>query len=155
MKKEDIHLKIFICLLLAFCSGFASCGDDEKEYDPCMPFEVALEKADAVYTEVYTLYGITNMGGELLAVNKEGRIQFLIRYWHQNGSETYYYPVNLPESFLLEFFLLDSSPIVGEVPCGIGFITFSGEVKPLQEGMEYNPVVLTYAEISRLCALDD
>lgn len=148
--------KICFLLLFAFCSGFASCGDDEeKVLDPCLPFEVALEKADAVYTDAYTLYGITNMRGELLAVNKEGKIQFLIRYRHQNGSETYYCPVNLPDSFLLEFFMLESYHVIGEVPCDIGFITFSGEIKPLLEGMEYDPVVLTYAKISPLCNLDN
>lgn len=37
--------KICFLLLFAFCSGFASCGDDEeKVLDPCLPFEVALEK---------------------------------------------------------------------------------------------------------------
>lgn len=52
--------KLF-CLLLVFCSGFTSCGNDkEKELDPCLPFEVALEKADAVYTDAYTLYGMVS-----------------------------------------------------------------------------------------------
>ena len=154
MKKEDIHLKIFICLLLAFCSGFASCGDDEKEYDPCMPFEVALEKADAVYTEVYTLYGITNMGGNVLLKKVDGEILVLIRCNPLSARpevELDFYPVNLPESVLSKYYQHDW----GEGFLSVFGIIFSGEVKPQLEGMEYNPVVLTYAEILPICNLDD
>ena len=56
MRKENVNLIMLLCLLLSFCSGFMSCeDDDEEEYNPCMPHEVALEKADAVYTDSYTL----------------------------------------------------------------------------------------------------
>ncbi len=90
MRKENVNLIMFLCLLLSFCSGFASCGDDEEEeYDPCAPFEVALEKADAVYTESNTLYDVTNMFGELLIRKVDGKIQYQIYYRLQDGSELY------------------------------------------------------------------
>ena len=142
MRKENVNLIMLLCLLLSFCSGFASCGDDEEEeYDPCAPFEVALEKADAVYTESNTLYDVTNMFGELLIRKVDGKIQYQIYYRLQDGSELYVCPVNLPESLFSDYSFSDSFGTVGD-------IRFSGEVKPRLEGMEYTPIVLTYAKIS-------
>ncbi|RDU47492.1 hypothetical protein DWU89_19375 [Parabacteroides acidifaciens] len=138
---------MLLCLLLSFCSGFASCGDDEEEeYDPCAPFEVALEKADAVYTESNTLYDVTNMFGELLIRKVDGKIQYQIYYRLQDGSELYVCPVNLPESLFPDSYYGDSFSVIAG-------IWFSGEVKLQLEGMEYNPIVLTYAEIILICNL--
>ena len=79
MRKENVNLIMLLCLLLSFCSGFASCGDDEEEeYDPCAPFEVALEKADPFYTESNTLYNVTNMHGDVILQKVNGEIQTLI-----------------------------------------------------------------------------
>ena len=145
MRKENVNLIMLLCLLLSFCSGFMSCGDDdEEEYNPCMPHEVALEKADAVYTDSYTLYGIINMGGEVILQKMDGKRQVLIRYRHQNGSELYFYPVNLPES-------LYSDDDTEYTSVSLFSIEFSGEVKPRLKGMEYNPIVLTYAKIAPHC----
>ena len=142
MKKENVNLIMLLCLLLSFCSGFTSCGDDEEEeYDPCAPFEVALEKADAVYTESNTLYDVTNMYGDLLTRKVDGKKQYRICYRLQDGSELYFNPVNLPESLFLDYSFSDSFGTVGN-------IRFSGEVMPRLEGMEYTPIVLTYAKIS-------
>ena len=142
MRKENINLIMLLCLLLSFCSGFASCGDDdEEEYDPCAPFEVALEKADPFYTESNTLYDVTNMYGDLLIRKVDGKIQYQIYYRPQDGSELYFNPVNLPESLFSDYSFSDSFGTVGD-------IRFSGEVKPRLEGMEYTPIVLTYAKIS-------
>jgi hypothetical protein len=142
MKKENVNLIMLLCLLLSFCSGFTSCGDDdEEEYNPCGSFEVVLEKADAVYLESNTLYGITNMEGGLILQKVNGKKQILIRYQHQDGSELYFNPVNLPESLFLDYSFSDSFGTVGN-------IRFSGEVMPRLEGMEYTPIVLTYAKIS-------
>ena len=147
MRKENINLIMLLCLLLSFCSGFASCGDDEEEeYDPCAPFEVALEKADAVYTESNTLYDVTNMFGELLIRKVDGKIQYQIYYRLQDGSELYVCPVNLPESLFPDSYYGDSFSVIAG-------IWFSGEVKLQLEGMEYNPIVLTYAEIILICNL--
>ncbi len=147
MRKENVNLIMFLCLLLSFCSGFASCGDDEEEeYDPCAPFEVALEKADAVYTESNTLYDVTNMFGELLIRKVDGKIQYQIYYRLQDGSELYVCPVNLPESLFPDSYYGDSFSVIAG-------IWFSGEVKLQLEGMEYNPIVLTYAEIILICNL--
>ena len=134
---------MLLCLLLSFCSGFASCGDDEEEeeYDFYKPFEVSLEKADAVYLESNTLYGITNMEGDLQIRKVDGKIQYQIYYRPQDGSELYFNPVNLPESLFSDYSFSDSFGTVGD-------IRFSGEVKPRLEGMEYTPIVLTYAKIS-------
>ena len=150
MRKENVNLIMLLCLLLSFCSGFASCGDDEEEeYDPCAPFEVALEKADAVYTESNTLYDVTNMYGDLLIRKVDGKKQYRICYRLQDGSELYVCPVNLPEASFPESLLPDN---VYEDPYGmIAHIRFSGEVKPCLEGMEYNPIVLTYSEIILTC----
>ena len=148
MRKENVNLIMLLCLLLSFCSGFASCGDDEEEeYDPCAPFEVALEKADAVYTESNTLYDVTNMFGELLIRKVDGKIQYQIYYRPQDGSELYFNPVNLPESLFSDYSFSDSFGTVGN-------IRFSGEVKPRLEGMECTPIVLTYAKISLSWFLD-
>ena len=148
MRKENVNLIMLLCLLLSFCSGFASCGDDEEEeYDPCAPFEVALEKADAVYTESNTLYDVTNMFGELLIRKVDGKIQYQIYYRLQDGSELYFNPVNLPESLFSDYSFSDSFGTVGN-------IRFSGEVKPRLEGMECTPIVLTYAKISLSWFLD-
>ena len=145
MRKENVNLIMLLCLLLSFCSGFASCGDDEEEeYDPCAPFEVALEKADAVYTESNTLYDVTNMFGELLIRKVDGKIQYQIYYRLQDGSELYVCPVNLPESLFPDSYYGDSFSVIAG-------IWFSGEVKLQLEGMEYNPIVLTYAEIILTC----
>ena len=143
MRKENVNLIMLLCLLLSFCSGFASCGDDEEEeeYDFYKPFEVSLEKADAVYLESNTLYGITNMEGDLQIRKVDGKIQYQIYYRPQDGSELYFNPVNLPESLFLDYSFSDSFGTVGN-------IRFSGEVKPRLEGMEYTPIVLTYAKIS-------
>ena len=147
MRKENVNLIMLLCLLLSFCSGFASCGDDEEEeYDPCAPFEVALEKADAVYTESNTLYDVTNMFGELLIRKVDGKIQYQIYYRPQDGSELYVCPVNLPESLFPDSYYGDSFSVIAG-------IWFSGEVKLQLEGMEYNPIVLTYAEIILICNL--
>ncbi|MBC8603777.1 hypothetical protein H8784_18880 [Parabacteroides acidifaciens] len=147
MRKENVNLIMLLCLLLSFCSGFASCGDDEEEeYDPCAPFEVALEKADAVYTESNTLYDVTNMFGELLIRKVDGKIQYQIYYRLQDGSELYVCPVNLPESLFPDSYYGDSFSVIAG-------IWFSGEVKLQLEGMEYNPIVLTYAEIILICNL--
>ena len=148
MRKENVNLIMLLCLLLSFCSGFTSCGDDdEEEYDPCAPFEVALEKADAVYTESNTLYDVTNMFGELLIRKVDGKIQYQIYYRPQDGSELYFNPVNLPESLFSDYSFSDSFGTVGN-------IRFSGEVKPRLEGMECTPIVLTYAKISLSWFLD-
>ena len=145
MRKENVNLIMLLCLLLSFCSGFASCGDDdEEEYNPCGSFEVALEKADAVYLESNTLYGITNMEGGLILQKVNGKKQILIRYQHQDGSELYFNPVNLPESLYSNYDSEHTSVL-------LFIITFSGEVKPRLEGMEYNPIVLTYAKVERGC----
>ncbi|MEY8488333.1 hypothetical protein ACPYIV_10330 [Parabacteroides sp. ASD2025] len=141
MKKDNINLTILLCLLLSFCSGFASCGDDEKEYTPWI--EVALEKADVVYLESNTLYGITNKEGELQIRVIDGKIQYRIYYRHQDGSELYFNPVNLPESLFSDYSFGDSFGTF----VTIGVIRFSGEVKPRLEGMECTPIVLDYAEI--------
>ena len=143
MRKENVNLIMLLCLLLSFCSGFASCGDDEEEeeYDFYKPFEVSLEKADAVYLESNTLYGITNMEGDLQIRKVDGKIQYQIYYRPQDGSELYFNPVNLPESLFSDYSFSDSFGTVGD-------IRFSGEVKPRLEGMEYTPIVLTYAKIS-------
>ena len=147
MRKENVNLIMLFCLLLSFCSGFASCGDDdEEEYDPCAPFEVALEKADAVYTESNTLYDVTNMYGDLLIRKVDGKIQYQIYYRLQDGSELYVCPVNLPESLFPDSYYGDSFSVIAG-------IWFSGEVKLQLEGMEYNPIVLTYAEIILICNL--
>mgnify|MGYP005889407329 FL=1 len=148
MRKENVNLIMLLCLLLSFCSGFASCGDDEEEeYDPCAPFEVALEKADAVYTESNTLYDVTNMYGDLLTRKVDGKKQYRICYRLQDGSELYVCPVNLPESLFSDYSFSDSFGTVGN-------IRFSGEVKPRLEGMECTPIVLTYAKISLSWFLD-
>ena len=149
MRKENVNLIMLLCLLLSFCSGFASCGDDEEEeeYDFYKPFEVSLEKADAVYLESNTLYGITNMEGDLQIRKVDGKIQYQIYYRPQDGSELYFNPVNLPESLFLDYSFSDSFGTVGN-------IRFSGEVKPRLEGMEYTPIVLTYAKISLSWFLD-
>ncbi len=146
MRKENVNLIMLLCLLLSFCSGFASCGDDEEEeeYDFYKPFEVSLEKADAVYLESNTLYGITNMEGDLQIRKVDGKIQYQIYYRPQDGSELYFNPVNLPESLFLDYSFSDSFGTVGN-------IRFSGEVKPRLEGMEYTPIVLTYAEVELIC----
>ena len=145
MRKENVNLIMLLCLLLSFCSGFASCGDDEEEeYDPCAPFEVALEKADAVYTESNTLYDVTNMYGDLLTRKVDGKKQYRICYRLQDGSELYFNPVNLPESLYSNYDSEHTSVL-------LFIITFSGEVKPRLEGMEYNPIVLTYAKVERGC----
>ena len=143
MRKENVNLIMLLCLLLSFCSGFASCGDDEEEeeYDFYKPFEVSLEKADAVYLESNTLYGITNMEGNLQIRKVDGKIQYQIYYRPQDGSELYFNPVNLPESLFSDYSFSDSFGTVGN-------IWFSGEVKPRLEGMECTPIVLTYAKIS-------
>ena len=149
MRKENVNLIMLLCLLLSFCSGFASCGDDEEEeeYDFYKPFEVSLEKADAVYLESNTLYGITNMEGDLQIRKVDGKIQYQIYYRPQDGSELYFNPVNLPESLFSDYSFSDSFGTVGD-------IRFSGEVKPRLEGMEYTPIVLTYAKISLSWFLD-
>ena len=145
MRKENINLIMLLCLLLSFCSGFASCGDDEEEeYDPCAPFEVALEKADVVYTESNTLYDVTNMYGDLLTRKVDGKKQYRICYRLQDGSELYVCPVNLPESLFSDSHYGDSFGVIAN-------ISFSGEVKPCLDGMEYNPIVLTYAEVELIC----
>ena len=147
MRKENINLIMLLCLLLSFCSGFASCGDDdEEEYDPCAPFEVALEKADPFYTESNTLYDVTNMYGDLLTRKVDGKKQYRICYRLQDGSELYVCPVNLPESLFPDSYYGDSFSVIAG-------IWFSGEVKLQLEGMEYNPIVLTYAEIILICNL--
>ena len=147
MRKENINLIMLLCLLLSFCSGFASCGDDdEEEYDPCAPFEVALEKADPFYTESNTLYDVTNMYGDLLIRKVDGKKQYRICYRLQDGSELYVCPVNLPESLFPDSYYGDSFSVIAG-------IWFSGEVKLQLEGMEYNPIVLTYAEIILICNL--
>ena len=147
MRKENINLIMLLCLLLSFCSGFASCGDDdEEEYDPCAPFEVALEKADPFYTESNTLYDVTNMYGDLLIRKVDGKKQYRICYRLQDGSELYVCPVNLPESLFPDSYYGDSFGVIAG-------IWFSGEVKLQLEGMEYNPIVLTYAEIILICNL--
>ncbi|WP_208642493.1 hypothetical protein, partial [Parabacteroides acidifaciens] len=68
-------------------------------------------------------------------------IQYQIYYRPQDGSELYFNPVNLPESLFSDYSFSDSFGTVGD-------IRFSGEVKPRLEGMEYTPIVLTYAKIS-------
>ena len=151
MRKENVNLIMLLCLLLSFCSGFASCGDDEEEeYDPCAPFEVALEKADPFYTESNTLYNVTNMHGDVILQKVNGEIQTLICCDPQPASpdaKLYFYPVNLPESVLSEYTHHDW----GEGALSACYIVFSGEVKPRLEGMEYDPIVLTYAEMARWC----
>ena len=144
MRKENVNLIMLFCLLLSFCSGFASCGDDEEEDKYDSWFEVSLEKADSVYLESNTLYGITNMEGDLQIRKVDGKIQYQIYYRPQDGSELYFNPVNLPESLFSDYSFSDSFGTVGN-------IRFSGEVKPCLEGMEYNPIVLTYAEIILTC----
>ena len=145
MRKENVNLIMLLCLLLSFCSGFTSCGDDdEEEYDPCAPFEVALEKADPFYTESNTLYDVTNMYGDLLIRKVDGKKQYRICYRLQDGSELYVCPVNLPESLFPDSYYGDSFSVIAG-------IWFSGEVKLQLEGMEYNPIVLTYAEIILTC----
>ena len=141
MRKENVNLIMLLCLLLSFCSGFASCGDDEEEDKYDSWFEVSLEKADAVYLESNTLYGITNMEGDLQIRKVDGKIQYQIYYRPQDGSELYFNPVNLPEFLFSDYSFSDSFGTVGN-------IRFSGEVKPRLEGMECTPIVLTYAKIS-------
>ncbi|RHR59811.1 hypothetical protein DWW90_08085 [Parabacteroides sp. AF17-28] len=138
---------MLFCLLLSFCSGFASCGDDEEEDKYDSWFEVSLEKADSVYLESNTLYGITNMEGDLQIRKVDGKIQYQIYYRPQDGSELYFNPVNLPESLFSDYSFSDSFGTVGN-------IRFSGEVKPRLEGMECTPIVLTYAKISLSWFLD-
>ena len=147
MRKENINLIMLLCLLLSFCSGFASCGDDEEEDKYDSWFEVSLEKADSVYLESNTLYGITNMEGDLQIRKVDGKIQYQIYYRPQDGSELYFNPVNLPESLFSDYSFSDSFGTVGN-------IRFSGEVKPRLEGMECTPIVLTYAKISLSWFLD-
>ncbi|WP_147382410.1 hypothetical protein [Parabacteroides sp. AF17-28] len=147
MRKENVNLIMLFCLLLSFCSGFASCGDDEEEDKYDSWFEVSLEKADSVYLESNTLYGITNMEGDLQIRKVDGKIQYQIYYRPQDGSELYFNPVNLPESLFSDYSFSDSFGTVGN-------IRFSGEVKPRLEGMECTPIVLTYAKISLSWFLD-
>ena len=147
MRKENINLIMLLCLLLSFCSGFASCGDDEEEDKYDSWFEVSLEKADAVYLESNTLYGITNMEGDLQIRKVDGKIQYQIYYRPQDGSELYFNPVNLPESLFSDYSFSDSFGTVGN-------IRFSGEVKPRLEGVECTPIVLNYAKISLSWFLD-
>ena len=144
MRKENVNLIMLLCLLLSFCSGFASCGDDEEEDKYDSWFEVSLEKADSVYLESNTLYGITNMEGDLQIRKVDGKIQYQIYYRLQDGSELYVCPVNLPESLFSDSHYGDSFGVIAN-------ISFSGEVKPCLDGMEYNPIVLTYAEVELIC----
>lgn len=48
---------MLICLLFAFCSGFTSCGDDEKEDDMWIKtFVLSLDKGDTRFSEAMTIF---------------------------------------------------------------------------------------------------
>lgn len=48
---------MLLYLLLAFCSGLASCGDDEEEDDMWVKtFVLSLDKGDTRFSEAMTIF---------------------------------------------------------------------------------------------------
>lgn len=141
MKRNNINLTIFLCLLLAFCSGFVSCGDEEV-YDPFgKPIILTLNKSDTRYSDLKTLYTLTcsKEWGYFQEVEIDGAMHYIIQYDSDGDGkkELELYPVGLPEQ-LPE--ILSNGLTFSEVD-------FSGEVKIKPEGMRYNPIVLTSAKV--------
>ena len=134
MRKENVNLIMLLCLLLSFCSGFASCGgDDEEEDDMWVSTEVLpLDKKDTRFSEAQTIFNCVDAWGSFGQYETDGKVLLTIHAGKTEEQDIIFYPVGISEDVMCSK--------IGDQ------IKFNGAVKVKPDSLDYNPIVLTYAK---------